>query len=242
MSQINQIKQYNFTQEQITKLFQMQDQLNTYIHPEWKTQEFNWGLAILDECMEIHGHLSWKWWKKDYKVGLTEANKKQVQLEVIDILHFVISKNMEESWSAGYTLSAINNFINTGDSLEQWLKYVTVQAADENIDISDWPQLAALVDLTEQEILETYTQKYVLNKFRQDHGYKDGSYCKEWEIITGIGEIIDGIGQGYITTLFEDNEYLSRIVVMIEHEGQDTTDEIELYNRLELAYNSRLNQ
>lgn len=238
----NKIRQYNFTQEQVTKLFQMQDQLNTYIHPEWKTQEFNWDLAILDECMEIHGHLGWKWWKKDYKVGLTEANKKQVQLEVIDILHFVISKNMEESWSAGYTLSAINNFINTGDSLEQWLKYVTVQAADENIDISDWPQLAALVGLTEQEILETYTQKYVLNKFRQDHGYKDGSYVKEWEIITGIGEIIDGIGQGYITTLFEDNEVLSIIVNEIKLKGEDGTDEQSLYTDLKACYYGRLNK
>lgn len=239
MSQNNQIKQYNFTQEQITKLFTMQDQLNTYIHPEWKTQGFNWDLAIVDECMEIHGHLGWKWWKKDYKVGLTEANKKQVQLEVIDILHFVISSMSEKGFRYIFLLE-INEphfaAFNLAESLKALLKIAGnyISSASEYAWI--FRNLAHSVELTEQEILETYTQKYVLNKFRQDHGYKDGSYVKEWDIAV---ENPQGVFEGWT---YEDNEVLTRLVTGLQMESKDTTDEIELYNRLELAYNSRLNQ
>src|SRR5690606_33861732 len=81
----------NFTLEEVQTLLAMQDELNTYVHPEWKKQNFDWSFAIIDEVREIREHLGWKWWKEGYQVGLTEANRKQVQLEVIDILHFVLS-------------------------------------------------------------------------------------------------------------------------------------------------------
>lgn len=233
MSQNNQIKQYNFTQEQVTKLFTMQDQLNTYIHPEWKTQGFNWDLAIVDECMEIHGHLGWKWWKKDYKVGLTEANKKQVQLEVIDILHFVIS-SWVESGDERYLLENFNAPYPKVLGIEKTTNKFVEFVSRPDLWMECWVRLAIEVDLTEQEILETYTQKYVLNKFRQDHGYKDGSYCKEWLLPISIHN-------GAPETK-EDNEVLSHVVNQRYLCGQDATDEQELYSELEFFYNSRLNQ
>jgi len=224
---MNQIKQFNFTEAQVSKLMAMQDELNTYIHPAWKSQGFDWNLAIIDECMEIHGHLGWKWWKKDYKVGLTESNKKQAQLEVIDILHFVLSQTVE--WNL--TGNLINGEVDLGlATFEDTVDWMLQAACDPNgtADLHQWAVLAQAADLTEQEILETYTQKYVLNKFRQDHGYKDGSYVKEWQIGADI--------------ILEDNEVLSRIVAGIKAVGQDTTNEELLYNSLRVSYNSRLNQ
>jgi dimeric dUTPase (all-alpha-NTP-PPase superfamily) len=237
MSQ-TQIKQFNFTEAQIAKLCKMQDELNTYIHPDWKAQGFDWETAVNDECLEILGHLGWKWWKdKTYKQGITEANKAQIKLELIDLLHFVISSRIEWSQpeSNGYIHDAINIDCNIyGGGFYEGVKCLQQDALHYGISSDSVNFLANLMhrlDMTEQEILETYTQKYVLNKFRQDHGYKDGSYVKEWKL--DLGQAIETL---------EDNEALSFEVFKLRSAGKDTTDETILYERLELRYNSRLNK
>lgn len=235
MNQPTELKQYNFTEAEVSKLFTMQDQLNTYIHPEWKNQGFNWSLAIIDECMEIHGHLGWKWWKKDYQVGLTDANLKQVQLEVIDILHFVVSSWTERGWEK-YFLEKINDEKPIYD-LEGNLVTLKIECVKGYKDslVSEWTELAHSVGLTKQQILETYAQKFVLNKFRQDHGYKTGEYCKEWQM-QRPGLYDDHPTRG------EDNYWLEQIVNRLKQANHSTTDEILLYSELERLYNSRLNK
>lgn len=228
MSQL--IQQYDFTLEEVQKLFQMQDTLNTYIHPEWKTQGFNWGLAIVDECMEIHGHLGWKWWKKGYQVGLTEENRKQIQLEVIDILHFVVSQ--WEVLDYKYYFQENSNYTYRGIPaisvcVEDMKRHVCNDKPDYLME--DWTILAHSVGLTKQQILETYTQKYVLNKFRQDHGYRDGTYVKEWNL--------PGVYPNQ-----EDNQALELVVNTLRQGNHSTTDENLLYSELKALYNSRLNQ
>lgn len=242
----NSIKKFNFTEAQIAGLIAKQDTLNQYIHPQWHTQGFDWDLAIIDECMEIHGHLGWKWWKPSYQCGLTAANKSQVRLEVIDILHFLLSQWAEWEKTEPMTASLVE-LINgieliEGDLYKQVTSMIRILTSRKGNPVLMWCLIALNVGLTEQEILETYTQKYVLNKFRQDHGYKTGEYVKEWEILTGSGPIVDGVGTEYTSKLMEDNEVLAIVVKNIGEEGQDTTDETILYKRLELAYNIRLNK
>ena len=241
---MTQTKQFNFTQAQVTKLCTMQDELNSYIHPEWKTQGFDWSTAVNDECLEILGHLGWKWWKDNtYRQGITDANKAQIKLELIDILHFILSNRIETKCDLDDLTDWINGSQDSWTGLYELTKMLQANELTENsYEFEIWADMCRHLDLTEQEILETYTQKYVLNKFRQDHGYKTGDYVKVWDIITGTGEIVDGVGTDYTFTSLEDNEVLSRSVAMIEQEGQDTTDEIELYRRLENLYNSRLNK
>ena len=232
---MNQLKKFDFTQAEIDKLCAMQDTLNQMVHPEWKRQKFDWMFAIIDECREIKEHLGWKWWKGTYKVGLTEANKKQVQLEVIDILHFVLSDWVE----ANYTHYLQENF-NTPCgpvSLDYAVSRTIDFAATGRGDCMGecWVKLAHGVGLTKQEILETYVQKYVLNKFRQDHGYKDGSYVKEWKVLVGSADKLTPFP-------LEDNEVLAGIVFDLAESGQDTTGETLLYSKLKFEYNNRLNQ
>jgi dimeric dUTPase (all-alpha-NTP-PPase superfamily) len=230
MTATNKIKQYDFTEAEVSKLFAMQDTLNSYIHSEWKTQGFNWGLAIVDECMEIHGHLGWKWWKQGYQQGLTPANIKQVQLEVIDILHFAVSQVVDRGFlptAARYDLNTVSHGIG---GLEYCVNFILREATEGKSDLHHWAYLAHSVDLTKQQILETYTQKYVLNKFRQDHGYKTGEYCKEWTLNIMSGDTI------------EDNEVLEFMVYKLKKGGHDTTDEKLLYSELATLYNSRLNK
>lgn len=234
---MTQLGQIHFTEEQVTKLLAMQDQLNTYIHPEWKSQGFDWNFAIIDECREIKEHLGWKWWKDNYQCGLTETNRKQVQLEVIDILHFVLSMAAEYNAHVKDATRWFNDVDpeyvpGWNESIYQMLQ----EAVSTGVDIYEaWTALAILSGLTTEQVIETYTQKFVLNKFRQDHGYKDGSYVKEWK------NWYPYVGCQSLQTL-EDNEVLSLLVSRFTSLGWDTTDEAVLYNELELLYNSRLNK
>ena len=61
-------------------------------------------------------------------------------------------------------------------------------------------------------LYKLYIGKNILNQFRQDHGYKEGSYIKEWN-----GE--------------EDNVTMQRI---LDHTPQISPE--ELYRKLEEAY------
>jgi dimeric dUTPase (all-alpha-NTP-PPase superfamily) len=228
----------NFTLEEIQTLLAMQDELNTYIHPEWKTQNFDWGFAIIDEVREIREHLGWKWWKKDYQCGITEANRKQVQLEVIDILHFVLSLAGEtctdpervRTWlNRSYGADLVNDMV---PACTNMIFLVSCESADY---FEAWNDLAVIAGLTKEEVLETYIQKFVLNKFRQDHGYKDGSYCKTWESKTTV--------DGWIASVYkEDNEVLADLVQSRKESGLEVTDQEGLYNDLKILYNEHLNK
>ena len=62
-----------------------------------------------------------------------------------------------------------------------------------------------------QKLFDIYIGKNVLNKFRQDHGYKDGTYKKIW----------NGV---------EDNIIMNEIL----QSGVNSVDEI--YSKLEICY------
>lgn len=177
---------------QFDSLFEMQDKLNqmtcqnNFGHTDWCKMGFNWNLAILDEVMEIRGHLGWKWWKGSdaYNTGLTIDNKEQIKLEVIDLLHFMLSKelNLEDG--------ADSNYITKTTWYGQNYKWSFTDSLDEIVEAANWShapwvawyQLCCHLELGAKEIMEIYTGKYALNMFRQENGYGDGSYLKNWLI------------------------------------------------------------
>jgi hypothetical protein len=52
--------------------------------------------------------------------------------------------------------------------------------AQKSMHFSDFANIMALIDMDFDALYRTYVGKNVLNFFRQDHGYKDGSYIKIW--------------------------------------------------------------
>jgi len=72
--------------------------------------------------------------------------------------------------------------------------------------------MSSKLNLKLPELYELYIGKNILNKFRQEHGYKDGSYIKIWN------------GK-------EDNVVMQEILAS----NSDITPE-ELYEALEEAY------
>jgi len=74
-----------------------------------------------------------------------------------------------------------------------------------------------LMQMDLNELFRQYVGKNTLNFFRQDHGYKDGSYIKMWH-----GE--------------EDNEILAKLVNELDASAADFQQ--QLYNALKEKYPS----
>lgn len=85
----------NHSQDRLEKIFDEQKKLVEYLgvsrYPK-KTQERVSALmtAIVHEAIELQDLTSWKWWKR-----ASHFEGEKAQIELIDILHFVIQAALE---------------------------------------------------------------------------------------------------------------------------------------------------
>lgn len=220
-------EQQVFTPEQISHMLSLQDELNSLIHPQWKEQGFEWNIAALAELVEIKEWLGWKWWKAGYNQGLVEGNKKQIQIEVIDILHFWLS--WELSSELDQQPEELASYINHTGKFGTASLNLCVQDMLENCVCREYPtwvdmgSLIRAVGLSPSQVYEIYLGKYTLNIFRQKHGYKDGTYKKHW-LLPAIS-----------IEFQEDNWYLEKALADIKEAGHTVSIE-EIDNRLEYWY------
>ncbi|MDQ7054985.1 MAG: dUTPase [Persephonella sp.] len=74
-------------EEKLIEMLNLQEELNRKINEKWtdiRTKE-DFARAIWIECAELVDSLPWKWWKKQ------KADMENVQIEVVDIWHFIMS-------------------------------------------------------------------------------------------------------------------------------------------------------
>lgn len=207
----------SLTVEKLQTMMDMQDTLNSKLNKAWASQGWDWSLAIIDECMEIHGHLGWKWWKDtaSYKQGVTDQNRKQVQLEVVDVWHFVLSQLIEKGYSTADVLEHIENSDNSSD-IYQAVDWIMQLAAGRCVVIEEIDTLMRHTGLTWDKLFEIYVGKFALNKFRWDNGYAEGSYEKSW--------LIPDVSLMYQ----EDNWYLELILAdFAEHAIEVTAEKVQ---------------
>ena len=200
-------------QTQIMTMLALQDSMNSKVNPEWRTQCYDRYRAIWVECAELMDHYGWKWWKKQ------QPDWEQVKLEVIDIWHFGLSdlllQHDEVEVLAHRLAAALKESYAVQDfriALEIFVQATLNQRA---FDLAAFAHLMAAADLSFEALYRGYVGKNVLNFFRQDHGYKDGSYQKIWN------------GR-------EDNEHL--VELMAELDVQTPTFKDDLYAGLKARY------
>ncbi len=87
--------------------------------------------------------------------------------------------------------------------------------ANKAMHFSDFANVMALIEMDFDRLYRTYVGKNVLNFFRQDHGYKDGSYIKIWD------------GR-------EDNEHLSELLSGLDSSKPAFRDDV--YHGLQSRY------
>ena len=196
-------------------MFAMQEDMNSTVNSDWRTANYPWYRAIMIESCELMDHSDWCWWKKQH------LDKTQAKLELIDILHFLIS----------WWITLDGEYEGFTKLLFQFdeLKYTPEKTLNESIEkltlassgqyfygtVHGFWECMKHLDISYDEVFKMYIAKNILNIFRQEHGYKDGSYIKIWN------------GQ-------EDNEVLATIMKYV-----DDTDEI--MHQLESLYKVALN-
>jgi len=192
----------------------MQNSMNTRVHEDWPKQNFAWYRALWIECGELIEHYGYKWWKKQ------TPDLPQVQLEVIDIWHFGLSALFESGKSIDTMASEIVDEIGHYQASDAGVREATEALAlhalqTHGFSVTKFWDLMLASGLDFEALYSAYVGKNVLNFFRQDNGYKDGSYIKNWS------------GR-------EDNEHLVDILAALDHGAENFSKQV--YDALESRY------
>jgi len=199
--------------QQLRTMLELQDSMNTKVHAEWRSQGFDWHRAIWIECGELMDHYGWKWWKKQI------PDVPQVELELIDIWHFGLSVLLQSGMAADEIVKKIEAELviasDEPDFRVDLESFAELTLRTKGFDVAAFARLMAGIGMSFEQLFVGYVGKNVLNFFRQDHGYQDGSYVKMW-----AGK--------------EDNEHLVEALVELDASQASFSD--DLYKALEARY------
>lgn len=215
------------SKDQALTMLSLQARMNAKVDPDWVQARYPYLRAVAIEGAEAIEHHGWKWWKKQDK------DLPQLQMELIDIWHFILSEILlrnenEASEPLEALLSAMADIATRqvvaldGEEyrladldLVRKLELMIALSVVRRIDMPLFASVMADCEMDWTELYRQYVGKNVLNMFRQDHGYKAGTYLKEWA------------GR-------EDNEHLVEII----HELDATAPDFErrVYDGLSAAY------
>ena len=200
-------------QKQINQMLTMQDAMNSRVSETWRSNGYEWYRAIWVECAEMLDHHGWKWWKHQ------EIDIAQVQLELVDIFHFGLSLRLMTGESVEKISRTLAIELHQGtaeDDFKIALENLASSAVTKKIfNAKALADCMSLMNMDLDELFRQYVGKNTLNFFRQDHGYKDGSYIKMWH-----GE--------------EDNEVLANLVNTLDASAEDFQQ--QLYAALQEKY------
>ncbi|HVK99176.1 MAG TPA: dUTP diphosphatase [Dongiaceae bacterium] len=200
-------------QRQLTEMLTLQDRMNSKVHPQWREQGYAWYRAVWTECAELMDHYGWKWWKKQ------TPDLPQLQLEIVDIWHFGMSILLLQEADTAKLAARIADEWHSDDSNTDFRLAVEALAqhclATHGFSVPLFHRLMTLADLSEEQLYKQYIGKNVLNFFRQDHGYKEGSYQRQW--------------QGK-----DDNEHLAEVLAQLDANAPDFQQ--ALYAALQARY------
>lgn len=164
--------------QQLLTMLQMQDDMNTKVHPQWRQQGFEWHRAIWVELAEMLDHYGWKWWKHQ------QPDIEQVHLELIDIFHFGLSARLVSGQAVAEIATDVEQELQQPQAQASFAETIEVMVANtlasKNFDVKTFAGLMQQTELSFDELFRHYVGKNVLNFFRQDHGYKTGEYVKVW--------------------------------------------------------------
>jgi dimeric dUTPase (all-alpha-NTP-PPase superfamily) len=165
-------------QNQLKVMLELQNAMNTRVHNEWRDQGFEWYRAIWIESAELMDHYGWKWWKHQ------KPDIEQVKLELIDIWHFGLSILLVNKISIEAITEQVTDALKVeadGDFKIALESFTAHTLSEKDFSVSLFVTLLKGMDMTFEDLYSGYVGKNVLNFFRQDHGYQEGTYKKIWD-------------------------------------------------------------
>ena len=203
-------------QAMLDSMARMQEAHNLQVHADWRTRRYEYYRAIWIECAELLDHFGWKWWKRQ------EPDLAQVKLELVDIWHFGLSELLRAHAVEPQLAATLDVLPSEGSSPEGLRQAVEALAsaclASKGFSVEQFADVMRVLPMSFDELFRLYVGKNVLNGFRQDHGYKEGTYRKTWA------------GR-------EDNEHLMELLDAVDESvGKPETAAEDLYAKLEARY------
>ncbi|MDA8691907.1 dUTP diphosphatase [Candidatus Pseudothioglobus singularis] len=179
---------------QIEQMFLLQMQLNNQTNGQvWikgytkENRQISWYRGIYMEVAEAIDSFNWKHWKNIDD----EPDWDNIRVELVDIWHFVMSESIrinDQSYANKHLDMKAKGDYDTDtliSLLEKMLKLSVVSSIDKEInnirEITDtFFIIISHLDIDVENLYKRYVVKNQLNTFRQQNGYKDGSYIKIW--------------------------------------------------------------
>ncbi len=191
--------------EMLKEMFSLQQKLNDETNGKgWEKgynkygRIINWRRCIYMECAELIDSFNWKHWKD---IGIP-PDWDNIMIELVDIWHFVMSLGLEfyKNKNLGTVDDIVNELADSQYFNEFCLDPLSPDKSDSLMIVSiiehfikdvlddkpfyklsdDFLEVALQCGLNLDKLYKYYVAKNVLNKFRQDNGYKEGTYKKVW--------------------------------------------------------------
>lgn len=213
------------TDTQIKNMLEMQGAMNAKVNPQWLTADYPFLRAIVVEGGEAMDHAGWKWWKAQTR------DTAQLQIELVDIWHFFVSEvlkfahgNVEHatvllrdelSSPSGYVEFDGSRYVL--DHFDEVARYELLigLSVSRRFSTELFATLMADAGMDWADLYRQYVGKNTLNIFRQQYGYKLGTYHKIW----------GGM---------EDNVHLTEIMLALDASAPDFKDKV--YEQLVVRY------
>lgn len=207
----------------------LQDAHNRRANDNWISSGYPQLRGMLVEAVEALDHHGWKWWSSQ------PCDFSQMQVELVDILHFLLSHVIGEcNGNLEAAAAVLVEYSNPGLSscifdrreyvlgrcdIPQLLELIAAFAICRRINLPLLEVTFHACCLDWDAVVSLYTSKHVLAIFRQNHGYKEGFYTKIW-----AGK--------------EDNIHLLELASELDPAAPDF--QLLLYRKLEKRYASPL--
>jgi hypothetical protein len=215
------------TQSQVQTMLRLQGSMNSKVDPDWVLAGYPYLRAVVVEAAEAIEHHGWKWWKKQ------SCDMAQLQMEIVDIWHFLLSELLlRNQGDEAKTTRELYCTLESGDStgrlqfdgkhfninaltLLEKLELLIGLATAGRIELELFDGIMLDCEMRWDDLYTQYVSKNVLNFFRQDYGYKQGTYQKIWH------------GK-------EDNEHLVDVMNTLQTDAEDFPQ--QLYKALAERY------
>ena len=184
----------------LEEMFELQKKLNDDTNGiNWElginkfNKEINWLRCIYMEGAELIDSTPWKHWKNIN----SEPDIDNIQIELVDIWHFLMSYILQETnIPKAVAIANTHCIYEASHNLDyktiikeiEKLLYISIAMQTKNISssngieqlIEQFFKCCKVSGLSFNWLQKLYIGKNCLNKFRQDHGYKEGTYKKRW--------------------------------------------------------------
>ncbi len=188
----------------ILQMLELQQKLNDATNGEgWENgitkngKLIDWKRCAYLECAELIESYPWKHWKNID----ADPDFENIKIEAVDIWHFIMSQALADykNKELGSIEALADNIVNLPnfdtfqeptvptekdnyeqiETVEEMMRTLLCGGSTEKL-VMQFIDVAMQSRLNLDSLYKLYIGKNILNQFRQDHGYKEGNYIKEW--------------------------------------------------------------